>query len=118
MQSLIAASRFSIKRDLLAYGEEELASRVDHASDADLNAIGQLAMKHIGERGYVARHIVLGAIEFYEGVTREPRRKRRDMSVYQQMEPEPKENVWLRIAQADQTSRKGWWSKLLRRMKP
>ena len=39
----------------------------------------------------------LGAIEFIEGEKREPKRKKRDLSVYDNKEPEPKENVIGRI---------------------
>ena len=94
---MIAASRHSIKQDLLAYGENDLAKQIDHLSDADLNKIGELAARYIGQGGYISKHIALGAIEFIEGRQREPKRKKRDMSVYDIKEPEPKENVFGRI---------------------
>ena len=94
---MILATRHSIKQDLLAYGELELANRVDQATEEDLNEIGRLAGKHIGEGGYIALHVALGAIEFFEKAPREPKRTRRDLSVYQVPEQEPKENVFLRL---------------------
>lgn len=90
---MIAASRHSIKQDLLAYGENDLAKQIDHLSDDDLNQIGVLAAKYIGQGGYISKQIALGAIEFLEGVKRETKRKKRDLSVYDNKEPEPKENV-------------------------
>jgi hypothetical protein len=94
---MIAASRHSIKQDLIAYGENDLAKQIDQLSDDDLNIIGELAAKYIGQGGYISKHIALGAIEFIEGVKREPKRKKRDLSVYDNKEPEPKENVISRI---------------------
>ena len=94
---MIRATRHSIRQDLLAYGEPELAVKLDHASDADLDEIGRLAMKYIGEGGYLSKHITLGAIEFFEKQQREPKRKRRDMSAYLIQEPEPKENLFQRM---------------------
>jgi len=94
---MIAASRYSIKQDLLAYGENDLAKQIDHLTDEDLNLIGELAAKYIGEGGYISKHIALGAIEFIEGKKREPKRKKRDLSVYDLKEPEPVENVFGRI---------------------
>jgi len=94
---MIAASRHSIKQDLLAYGENDLAKQIDQLSDDDLNTIGELAAKYIGQGGYISKHIALGAIEFIEGVKREPKRKKRDLSVYDNKELEPKENVISRI---------------------
>ncbi len=73
---MILASRHSIKQDLLlAYGENELVSRIDNLPDEDLNKIGELATKHIGHGGYISKQIALGAIEFFEGSMREPKRK-------------------------------------------
>lgn len=94
---MIEASRHTIKLDLLAYGEHDLAEKMDRLSDEDLDRIGELAAKHIGEGGYISKHIALGAIEFLEGKQREPKRKKRDLSVYNIQEPEPKENVLGRI---------------------
>lgn len=94
---MIAASRHSIKQDLLAYGENELAKQIDKLSDNDLNQIGELASKYIGQGGYISKHIALGAIEFIEGATREPKRKKRDLSIYENTEPDPKENVIGRV---------------------
>jgi len=94
---MIVKSRHSIKQDLLAYGENDLAKQIDHLSDDDLNRIGELAASYIGQGGYISKHIALGAIEFIEGKKREPKRKKRDLSVYDIKEPEPKENVFSRI---------------------
>jgi hypothetical protein len=94
---MIAASRHSIKQDLLAYGENDIAKQIDHLSDDDLNRIGELAAKYIGQGGYISKHIALGAIEFIEGKKRETKRKKRDLSVYEIQEPEPRENVFGRI---------------------
>ena len=94
---MIAASRHSIKQDLLAYGENDLAKQIDQLSDDDLNRIGELAAKYIGQGGYISKHIALGAIEFIEGKKRETKKKKRDLSVYAIQEPEPKENVIGRI---------------------
>jgi hypothetical protein len=94
---MIAASRYSIKQDLLAYGENDLAKQIDDLSDDDLNRIGELAAKHIGQGGYISKHVALAAIEFIEGKARETKRKKRDLSVYDSNEPEPKENVFSRI---------------------
>lgn len=96
-KKMIVASRRSIKQDLLAYGENDLAKRIDHLSDDDLNKIGELAARYIGQGGYISKHIALGAIEFIEGKQREPKRKKRDMSVYDIKEPEPKENAIRRM---------------------
>lgn len=94
---MIVASRHSIKQDLLAYGENELAKQVDKLSDTDLNRIGELASSYIGQGGFISKHIALGAIEYIEGKKREPKRKKRDLSVYESQEPIPKENVFGRI---------------------
>ena len=94
---MIAASRHSIKQDLLAYGENDLAKQIDHLSDDDLNKIGELAARYIEQGGYISKHIALGAIEFIEGKQREPKRKKRDLSVYDIKEPEPNENVIRRM---------------------
>jgi hypothetical protein len=94
---MIAASRHSIKQDLLAYGENDLAKQIDLLSDEDLNRIGELAAKYIGQGGYISKHIALGAIEYIEGIKREPKRAKRDLSVYDNKEPVPKENVIGRI---------------------
>lgn len=94
---MIAASRHSIKQDLLTYGENDLAKQIDQLSDDDLNRIGELAAKYIGLGRYISKHITLGAIEFIEGKKREPKRKKRDLAVYVIKEPEPKENVITRI---------------------
>jgi hypothetical protein len=94
---MIAASRHSIKQDLLAYCENDLAKQIDPLSDDDLNKIGELASRYIGQGGYISKHIALGAIEFLEGKQREPKRKKRDMSVYDMKKLEPKENVIRRI---------------------
>jgi hypothetical protein len=94
---MIAASRHSIKQNLLAYGENDLAKQIDHLSDDDLNQIGVLAAKYLEQGGYISKHIALGAIEFLEGVKRETKRKKRDLSVYDNNEPEPKEKVIARI---------------------
>ena len=94
---MIVASRFSIKQDLIAYGENDLAKQIDQLTDEDLNRIGELAAKYIGQGGYISKQIVLGAIEFLEGQKREPIRKKRDLSVYNIQEPEPKENIIARI---------------------
>ena len=79
---MIIATKKSIQQDLLAYGEEQLAKQIDKLSDDDLKEIGKLASKHIGEGGYIAKHITLGVIEYIEGKKREPKRKKRDLSVY------------------------------------
>lgn len=94
---MTVASRHSIKQDLFAYGENDLAKLIDNISDGDLNKIGQLAARYIGQGGYISKHIALGAIEFIEGKQRDPKRKKRDMSVYDIKEPEPKENVIRRM---------------------
>ena len=94
---MIVASRHSIKQDLLAYGENDLAKQIDYLSDNDLKKIGELAARHIGQGGYISKHIALGAIEFIEGNQREPKRKKRDMSVYDIQEPVPKENLIRRM---------------------
>ena len=94
---MITASRYSIKQDLLAYGENDLAKQIDHLTDDDLDKIGELASKYIGQGGYISKHITLGAIEFIEGKKREPKRKKRDLSFYDNKEPEPKENLINRI---------------------
>jgi hypothetical protein len=47
-KKMIAASRHSIKQDLLAYGENDLAKQIDHLSDDNLNKIGELAARYIG----------------------------------------------------------------------
>ena len=94
---MIVANKHSIKQDLLAYGENDLAKQIDLLSDDDLNRIGELAAKHIGQVGYISKYIALGAIEFIEGVKREPKRKKRDLSVYDNKEPKPKESVIARI---------------------
>lgn len=94
---MIIASRHSIKQDLLAYGENDLAKQIDHLTDDDLNRIGELAAKYIGQGGYVSKHIALGAIEFIEGKKRETIRKKRDLSVYDIKEPVPKENLIRRM---------------------
>ena len=97
LRDMIAANRHSIKQELLSYGEYDLAKQIDQLSDNDLNRIGELASKYIGQGGYISKHIALGAIEFIEGKKREPKRKKRDLSVYDNKEPEPKENVIGRI---------------------
>lgn len=94
---MIATSRFSIKQDLTAYGEYGLAKQIDQLSDEELNRIGELAAKYVGQGGYISKHIALGAIEFLEGKKREPKRKKRDLSVYDIKEPELKENIIARI---------------------
>jgi hypothetical protein len=94
---MIIASRQSIKQDLLAYGENDLAMQIEKLSDDDLNKIGELAAKHIEQGGFISKHVALGAIEFIEGKQREPKRKSRNMSVYNIEEPEPKENILRRI---------------------
>lgn len=96
-KKMIVASRHSIKQDLLAYGETDIAKQIDNLSDDDLNQIGELAAKYIGQGGYISKHIALGAIEFIEGKTREPKKKKRDLSVYDIKEPEPKENLISRV---------------------
>ena len=90
---MICATRHSIRQDLLAYGEAELAIKLDQANDDDLDEIGRLAMKYISEGGYISKHTTLGAIEFFERKRREPKRKRRDMSAYLIQESTPKENL-------------------------
>lgn len=94
---MIAVSRHSIKQDLFAYGENDLAMKIDHLSDDDLNKIGELATEYIGQGGYISKHIALGAIEFIEGKPRETKRKKRNMSAYDIKESEPKENVIRRL---------------------
>ena len=83
--------------DLKAYGEFELAEKIDSLSDEDLNRIGILSAKNIGLGGYCSKHIALGAIEFFEGNKREPKRRKRDLSVYNEKEKEPHENVIARF---------------------
>lgn len=94
---MILQSKFSIKQDLLAYGEKDLADKIDSLSDDELNQIGELGAKYIREGGYISKMIVLGAIEYIEGKKREPKKKKRDLSVYNTKEPETKENVFGRI---------------------
>ncbi len=93
---MILASRHSIKIDLLAYGEIELAGRIDNLSDSELNAIGAIGSKHIAKGGYISKTIVYGAIEFFEGEVREPKRKKRDMSVYRNDTFKDEENTFAR----------------------
>lgn len=90
---MILASRKSIKMDLLAYGEVDLAERIDHLTDYDLNKIGEVASKYIGKGGYMSKTIVYGAIEFLEGNPREPKRKRRDLSFYKNDNVKDDENL-------------------------
>ena len=90
---MILASRHSIKQDLLAYGEVDLAKLIDNATDSDLNKIGAIAAKHTGKGGYLSKTIVYGAIEFFEGKFREPKRKKRDMSVYTNDSTKDNENT-------------------------
>lgn len=78
----IQADRKVIKTDLLAYGESELAAKIDELSDNQLRDIGRIAAKHISRGGYVAKTITYGVIEYFEGQVREPKRKKRDMSFY------------------------------------
>ena len=78
----IQADRKLIKTDLLAYGEIELAAKIDELSDDQLRDIGRIAAKHISRGGYIAKTITYGVIEYFEGQVREPKRKKRDMSFY------------------------------------
>lgn len=94
---MIRATKHSIRQDLIAYGEVELAINLDQANDADLDEIGRLAMKFLSDGGYLSKHIAMGAVEFFEGTPRELKRKRRNMSAYLMQEPEPKENLIERI---------------------
>jgi hypothetical protein len=94
---MILESRHGIKLDLKAYGEFELAEKIDSLSDEELNQIGILAAKYISQGGYLSKHITLGAIEFFEGNKREPIKMKRNLSVYDEKEPEPKENTFSRI---------------------
>jgi hypothetical protein len=94
---MIIASRHSIKQDLLAYGETNLAQKIDKLSDVDLNKIGELASKHISKGGYLSKTIVYGAIEFLEGEFREPLRKKRDLSIYKEDTFKDNENLISRM---------------------
>jgi hypothetical protein len=94
---MILASRNSIKQDLLAYGEVDLAKMIDNLTDSDLNKIGEMAVKHIGKGGYLSKTIVYGAIEFLEGKLREPKRKKRDLSVYKNDTVKDDENTIARF---------------------
>ena len=78
----IQADRNVIKTDLLAYGESELAAKIDELSDDQIREIGRMAAKHISRGGYLAKTITYGVIEYFEGQIREPKRKKRDMSFY------------------------------------
>jgi hypothetical protein len=76
----IQADRDVIKTDLLAYGESELAAKIDGLAEDQLKEIGRIAANHISKGGYLAKTITYGVIEFFEGEVREPKRKKRDMS--------------------------------------
>ena len=78
----IQADRDVIKTDLLAYGEFELAAKIDGLTDDQLKEIGRIAANQISKGGYLAKTITYGVIEFFEGEVREPKRKKRDMSFY------------------------------------
>jgi hypothetical protein len=90
---MIVASRHIITQDIRAYGEDDLAEIINNLSDEELNEIGRLASKHIGNGGYISKQVVLGAIEFFEGKVREPKRKKRKLSVYDNKENKPEENL-------------------------
>lgn len=94
---MIITNRHSIKQDLGAYGEHDLAQQIDQLSDDDIIQIGKLAAKHTEQGGFISKHIVMGAIEHIEGVKREPKRQKRDLSVYKSPESEPKENIIGRV---------------------
>lgn len=87
---MILTDKKSLKLDLIAYGEFDLALKVDSISDVDMHRIGKLAMKHINNGTYISKHLTMGAIAFFEGQSREPQRKRRDLSVYKKSTPEHK----------------------------
>ena len=78
----IQSDRNVIKIDLLAYGESELAAKIDGLTDDQLKEIGRISARHMYRGGFIAKTHTYGVIEFFEGKAREPKRKRRDMSVY------------------------------------
>jgi hypothetical protein len=78
----IQAEKNVIKTDLLAFGESELAAKIDGLTDDQVEEIGRISARHISRGGYISKVITYGVIEFFEGKVREPKRKRRNMSVY------------------------------------
>ncbi|MCD6659751.1 MAG: hypothetical protein LT105_06290 [Lentimicrobium sp.] len=56
-----------------------------------------MAAKHTEQGGFISKHIVLGTIEHIEVVKREPKRQKRDLSVYKSPESDPKENIIGRV---------------------
>jgi hypothetical protein len=71
-----------LKRDLQAYGEDELAERMDELSLEDLELIGALAANYMRKHRLIDAMIVQGAVEFFEGKERELKRKKRIMKFY------------------------------------
>ena len=81
-QKMILADKKSIIQDLKGDGEFDLVSKAELLTEDEIQEIGKLAAKYIGKGGYISKMIVLGAIEYFEGKYRVPKRKRRDMSYY------------------------------------
>ena len=72
----------SIILDLMAYGEKELAEKAEELTDEQIAEIHELASKSVCRGGNAVKTIVYGVIEYFEGQCREPKRKHRNMSVY------------------------------------
>lgn len=63
---------------LMAYGEEEAAEKLEVLSEDDLLKVGELAFNHyLVPKTILDKAICLGVIEHLEGCARELRRKRR-----------------------------------------
>lgn len=79
---MILASKQNIMTALLAYGEFEVAEKVDKLADEQVLQIGKIAMNYVATNNLVDKTLALAAVEYVEGKKRDLKRNRREMKYY------------------------------------
>jgi len=79
---MMIASKQNIRIALLAYGEAEIAAKLNPLTDEQILTIADMSMKFIADTSLIDKMLALAAVEFFEGKKRNLKKNRRDMSYY------------------------------------